>query len=80
MLYERVVGGRRTGSADGTVERALDLDTVRAELARAKLTASTRRCRLMHAYRYSDHEQQVAALARDLVSSKSRQPRSLAAD
>ena len=36
MLYERVVEVDERVRADGTVERALDLDAVRAELERAK--------------------------------------------
>jgi 5-oxoprolinase (ATP-hydrolysing) len=67
MLYERVVEVDERVRADGTLERALDLDAVRTELARAKLDGiNAVAVVLMHAYRYSDHEQQVAALARDL--------------
>ena len=67
MLYERVVEVDERVRADGTVERALDLDTVRAELARAKQDGiNAVAVVLMHAYRYSDHEQRVAALAREL--------------
>jgi 5-oxoprolinase (ATP-hydrolysing) len=65
ILYERVAEIDERVRADGTVERAPDLDAVRAELARAKndgLHAVA--IVLMHAYRYSTHEQQVAALAR----------------
>ena len=66
MLYERVAEVDERVRADGTVERAPDLDAVRAELARAKndgLCAVA--IVLMHAYRYSAHEQQIAALARE---------------
>src|ERR1700749_2686424 len=66
MLYERVAEIDERVRADGTVERAPDADAIRAELARAKddgLRAVA--IVLMHAYRYSDHEQQTAALARD---------------
>ena len=66
MLYERVAEVDERVRADGTVERAPDLDAVRAELARAKndgLRAVA--IVLMHAYRYSAHEQQIAALARE---------------
>jgi 5-oxoprolinase (ATP-hydrolysing) len=67
MLYERVAEVDERVRADGTVERALDINAVRAELVRAKgddihAVAVV----LMHAYRYSEHERQVAALARDL--------------
>jgi 5-oxoprolinase (ATP-hydrolysing) len=67
MLYERVAEVDERVRADGTVERALDLDAVRTELVRAKddgIRAVA--IVLMHAYRYSAHERQVAALARDL--------------
>jgi 5-oxoprolinase (ATP-hydrolysing) len=67
MLYERVVEVDERVRADGTVERALDLDALRAELLRAKQDGiNAVAVVLMHAYRYSDHEQKVAALARDL--------------
>jgi 5-oxoprolinase (ATP-hydrolysing) len=67
MLYERVAEVDERVRADGTVERALDINAVRAELVRAKgddihAVAIV----LMHAYRYGEHERQVAALARDL--------------
>src|ERR1700722_19468202 len=67
MLYERVAEVDERVRADGTVERALDLDAVRTALVRAKddgIRAVA--IVLMHAYRYSAHERQVAALARDL--------------
>jgi 5-oxoprolinase (ATP-hydrolysing) len=67
MLYERVVEVDERVRADGTVERALDLDAVRTELARAKRDGiNAVAVVLMHAYRYSDHERQVAKLAREL--------------
>jgi 5-oxoprolinase (ATP-hydrolysing) len=65
ILYDRVAEVDERVRADGTVERAPDLDAVRAELARAKndgLHAVA--IVLMHAYRYSAHEQQISALAR----------------
>jgi len=66
MLYERVVEVDERVRADGTVERAADLDAVRAELLRAKQDGIRAvAVVLMHAYRYSKHEQQVAALARE---------------
>jgi 5-oxoprolinase (ATP-hydrolysing) len=66
MLYERVAEVDERVRADGTVERAPDLDAVRAELARAK-SGGLRAVAivLMHAYRYSAHEWQIAALARE---------------
>jgi 5-oxoprolinase (ATP-hydrolysing) len=67
MLYERVAEVDERVRADGTVERALDLDAVRAELARAKADGiGAVAIVLMHAYRYSDHEKRIAALAREL--------------
>jgi 5-oxoprolinase (ATP-hydrolysing) len=67
MLYERVVEVDERVLADGTLERALDLDGVREELARAKADGIRAvAVVLMHAYRYTDHEQRVAALAREL--------------
>src|ERR1700719_412963 len=67
MLYERVVEVDERVRADGTVERALELDAVRTELARAKQDGIRAvAVVLMHAYRYTDHEQRVAALAREL--------------
>jgi 5-oxoprolinase (ATP-hydrolysing) len=67
MLYERVVEVDERVLADGTIERELDLDAVRAELERAKADGIRAvAVVLMHAYRYSDHEQRVAALAREL--------------
>jgi 5-oxoprolinase (ATP-hydrolysing) len=67
MLYERVVEVDERVRADGTIERALDLDAVRTELIRAKNDGiGAVAVVLMHAYRYSDHEQRVAALAREL--------------
>jgi 5-oxoprolinase (ATP-hydrolysing) len=67
MLYERVVEVDERIRADGTVERALDPDAVRAELRRAKADGILAVAIVfMHAYRYSDHERQIAALAREL--------------
>ncbi len=67
MLYERVAEVDERVRADGTVERKLDLAAVRAELERAKADGiDAVAIVLMHAYRYSDHEQQIAALAREL--------------
>ena len=67
MLYERVAEVDERVRADGNVERALDVDAVRAELVRAKHDGiHAVAIVLMHAYRYGEHERQVAALARDL--------------
>jgi 5-oxoprolinase (ATP-hydrolysing) len=67
MLYERVVEVDERVRADGVVERELDLDALRGELARAKQDGIRAvAVVLMHAYRYSEHEQRVVALAREL--------------
>ena len=67
MLYERVVEVDERVRADGTVEKELDLAAVRAELS-AALAAGIKAVAIvfMHAYRYREHEQRVAALAREL--------------
>jgi 5-oxoprolinase (ATP-hydrolysing) len=67
MLYERVVEVDERVRADGTIERALDLVGARAALEAAfadgiRAVAVV----LMHAYRYSDHEQRIATLAREI--------------
>ncbi len=51
----------------GTVERAPDLDAVRKDLVAAKADGiDAVAIVLMHAYRFPEHERQVAALARDM--------------
>ena len=67
MLYERVIEVDERVRADGTVERELDLAAARVELERALADGiQAVAVVLMHAYRYSAHEQRVAALAREL--------------
>jgi 5-oxoprolinase (ATP-hydrolysing) len=67
MLYERVVEVDERVHADGTVERAIDLNAARSELARAKADGILAvAIVLMHAYRYSKHERLLARLAREL--------------
>jgi 5-oxoprolinase (ATP-hydrolysing) len=67
MLYERAVEVDERVRADGTVEREPDLDAVRAELVRARTAGiGSVAVAFMHAYRYSGHERQVAALAREM--------------
>ncbi len=67
MLYERVVEVDERVRADGTIERTVDLDAVRVELERAREDGiGAVAVVLMHAYRYSEHERRVAALAREL--------------
>src|SRR6187549_1623561 len=62
MLFERVVEVDERVRADGTVEKAPDLDAVRADLQEA-LTDGIDAVAIvfMHAYRFADHEKQVAA-------------------
>ncbi len=67
MLFERVVEVDERVRADGTIEKAPDLEAVRGDLEEAledgiKAVAIV----FMHAYRYSDHEKAVAALAREM--------------
>jgi 5-oxoprolinase (ATP-hydrolysing) len=53
--------------ADGTIEAAPNLDDVRAALASAKAQGfASVAIVFMHAYRYPEHERQVAAVARAL--------------
>src|SRR5262252_3927206 len=67
MLYERVAEIDERVRADGTVERAPDLDAVRAELVRAKAEGlHAVAIVFMHAYRYAEHERHVAAIAREI--------------
>jgi 5-oxoprolinase (ATP-hydrolysing) len=67
MLYERVAEVDERVRADGTVEREIDLDAARGELERAKADGIRAvAVVLMHAYRYSDHEKRLLALARQL--------------
>src|SRR5436190_18931305 len=61
MLFERVVEVDERIRADGTIERAPDLEAVRRDLAAAladgiKSVAIV----LMHAYRFSEHERALA--------------------
>ena len=65
MLYERVAEVDERVRADGTVERAPDLGLVRADLEAAKASGiDAVAIVFMHAYRFPEHESQVAALAR----------------
>jgi 5-oxoprolinase (ATP-hydrolysing) len=67
MLYERVAEVDERVRADGTLERAPDLVRVRADLAAAKADGiDAVAIVFMHAYRFPEHERQVAALARAL--------------
>ena len=66
MLYERVVEIDERVRADGAVEQAPDLASVRAELERLKADGiKSIAIVFMHAYRYPAHEQSAAKLARE---------------
>src|SRR5450631_3997521 len=65
MLYERVAEVDERVRADGTVERAPDLAQSRADLEAAKADGiAAVAIVFMHAYRFPEHERQVATLAR----------------
>jgi 5-oxoprolinase (ATP-hydrolysing) len=65
VLYERVIEVDERVRADGTVERAPDLDALRAALKAAKADGiESVAIVFMHGYRHPAHEQSVAALAR----------------
>jgi len=67
LVYERVAEVDERVRADGTVERAPDLDAVRADLAAAKADGiDAVAIVFMHAYRFPEHESQVALLAREM--------------
>ena len=67
MLYERVVEVDERVRADGTVEREPDLAAVRARTEAARADGiNAVAIVFMHAYRYPEHERQVAALAREM--------------
>ena len=67
MVYERVVEVDERVRTDGTVEKEPDLAAVRAQLS-AALAGGINAVAIvfMHAYRYAEHEQRVAALAREI--------------
>jgi len=67
MLYEDVAEVDERVRADGTVERSPDLALVRRVLESAmRDDINAVAIVFMHAYRYPEHERQVAALAREL--------------
>jgi len=67
LVYERVAEVDERVRADGTVERAPDLDAVRADLAAAKADGiDAVAIVFMHAYRFPEHERQVGLLAREM--------------
>ncbi len=65
MLYARVIEIDERVLADGTVERAPDLEDARNQLTAAAADGfRSAAIVFMHAYRYPDHERQVADIAR----------------
>src|SRR5271169_1524347 len=67
MLYERVAEVDERVRADGTVECLPDLTAVRRNLEAAKADGiAAVAIVFMHAYRFPEHEKQVAALAREM--------------
>ena len=67
MLYEEVAEVDERVRADGTVEAAPDLVTIRGLLVDALARGiNAVAIVFLHAYRYPEHEQRVAALAREL--------------
>jgi len=67
MLYQRAIEVDERVRADGTIETPLDLAAARREL-QAAFDAGIRSAAIvfMHAYRYPEHERQVAELAREI--------------
>src|SRR5436309_844562 len=67
MAYERALEVQERVRADGTVEQEPDLAAVRRDLERARSDGiAAVAIVFMHAYRYPDHERQVAELAREM--------------
>ncbi len=67
LVYDQVVEVDERVRADGTVEKALDLEAARADLERAKADGiNAVAIVFMHAYSHPAHEQAVAKLARDM--------------
>ncbi|MBV9631474.1 MAG: hydantoinase B/oxoprolinase family protein [Xanthobacteraceae bacterium] len=67
VLFERVIEVDERVRADGTVEQAPEPEAIRPQLIRAREDGITAVAIVfMHAYRFPAHEQQVAALVREL--------------
>src|SRR5436189_3675538 len=67
ILYERVIEVAERVRADGTVDVAPNLAAVRAQLERAQADGlKAVAIVFMHAYRFPEHERQLAALAREM--------------
>ncbi|HYD15911.1 MAG TPA: hydantoinase B/oxoprolinase family protein [Hyphomicrobium sp.] len=66
MLYGRVIGASERVRADGTVEKALELEKLAADLAAARRDGfASAAIVFMHGFAYPEHERQAAALARE---------------
>jgi 5-oxoprolinase (ATP-hydrolysing) len=67
LLYERVVEADERVGAHGELVRAIELESIRAPLKQA-LADGIRACAIvfMHGWRYTEHERQAAALAREI--------------
>ncbi len=66
MLYSAVTEVRERIAADGTVERPLDEDHIRAAFAKYRAEGfSAVAIVLMHGYRFENHEARVAVIARE---------------
>jgi 5-oxoprolinase (ATP-hydrolysing) len=67
LVYERVAEVDERVRADGTVEQEPNLDAVRADLEAAKADGiDAVAIVLMHAYRFPEHEQRIAKMAREM--------------
>ncbi|HMJ41393.1 MAG TPA: hydantoinase B/oxoprolinase family protein [Pseudolabrys sp.] len=67
LVYERVAEVDERVRADGTVEKEPNLDAVRADLEAAKADGiDAVAIVFMHAYRFPEHEQRAAKLAREM--------------
>lgn len=67
MLYSHVIEADERVRSDGTVEKPVDLEALRADLTTAH-SAGIRAVAivLMHAYAYPEHERAIADLAREI--------------
>ncbi|WP_041316697.1 hydantoinase B/oxoprolinase family protein [Hyphomicrobium nitrativorans] len=67
MLYARVIGAAERVLADGTVEKPLDLDRLKHDLAAARRDGiESAAIVFMHGYAYPTHEEAAARVAREV--------------
>ncbi len=68
MLYDRVIEVEERCTAEGEVLVPLQINDALIQSLRSAFKDGIRACAIafMHGYRYPDHEQQVAAIARDI--------------